>query len=666
MKRLHTIYAAMLTALLSLTALTACQSDDDESGTGKDAQGGYVMLRIGVADDIETTRAGATRAPWNDDNAESDRSEMMYNWTVLLCNSSGQIQYVYTGTPPDGHTANDNAEIDEVTGVLKVGTNIAGGTYTAYSFANISSAKLAEVLGVASIAAGQTITNIDAKTISINANLKTTTDITADNAFGLGSKGIPMSNKQTITVTGADQANPQIIDLIVVRMVAKLEFVFFNNTAVPAENGEDFTVKSVSISDITKGTANNLKLLPKHTTEAYANDMTFHHGDIKPNLNTGVTTEEVKYAPTTALTVASSDTYEIGKLQSNSTYAKKFTFYVNESQLGTDALFELNVELANGDYRYALVSTGEDSGLTVSKNGGGNNENPTTTPVSEDKRTDDWTYIARNDYRVIPIVLDNYRLELVPYDFPAIGVYPASVKTLDENTNLHEILFHDYGHFHLVPHVYRGKAWAGTESTEAYPWTGKDITFSATQGDFTSTVWTLQQAGATAAANDWPTAFTSFTTTGTYPNLTKGNELTTDLNSGTTQFYGAPGPSGLPADNVWPIDLPVYMTNFDAEVTHTKDSKTYSQGDFPMLDTETNKWKPKTTDSYLPYIFGQIAPQDDNANKTVYHEFRVNLYVEGESVARQLIYRFYMHLKQDFGVTPSRLRDPRPCCHVHQ
>ncbi len=624
------------------------------------------MLRIGVADDIETTRAGATRAPWNDDNAESDRSEMMYNWTVLLCNSSGQIQYVYTGTPPDGHTANDNAEIDEVTGVLKVGTNIAGGTYTAYSFANISSAKLAEVLGVASIAAGQTITNIDAKTISINANLKTTTDITADNAFGLGSKGIPMSNKQTITVTGADQANPQIIDLIVVRMVAKLEFVFFNNTAVPAENGEDFTVKSVSISDITKGTANNLKLLPKHTTEAYANDMTFHHGDIKPNLNTGVTTEEVKYAPTTALTVASSDTYEIGKLQSNSTYAKKFTFYVNESQLGTDALFELNVELANGDYRYALVSTGEDSGLTVSKNGGGNNENPTTTPVSEDKRTDDWTYIARNDYRVIPIVLDNYRLELVPYDFPAIGVYPASVKTLDENTNLHEILFHDYGHFHLVPHVYRGKAWAGTESTEAYPWTGKDITFSATQGDFTSTVWTLQQAGATAAANDWPTAFTSFTTTGTYPNLTKGNELTTDLNSGTTQFYGAPGPSGLPADNVWPIDLPVYMTNFDAEVTHTKDSKTYSQGDFPMLDTETNKWKPKTTDSYLPYIFGQIAPQDDNANKTVYHEFRVNLYVEGESVARQLIYRFYMHLKQDFGVTPSRLRDPRPCCHVHQ
>ncbi len=680
MKRLHTIYAAMLTALLSLTALTACQSDDDESGTGKDAQGGYVMLRIGVADDIETTRAGATRAAWNDDNAESttDRSEMMYNWTVLLCDASGNIKYVYTDTPPDGHNTNDNAEIDEVTGVIKVGSAIAAGDYTAYSFANISSTNLATLLGVSSLSAGQTISNIDDKTVTINANLKTTTDITADNAFGLGSKGIPMSNKQTITVTGTEsEATPQIIDLIVVRMVAKLEFVFFNNTAVPAENGEDFTVKSVSISDITKGTANNLKLLPKHTTEAYANDMTFHHGDIKPNLNTGVTTGEVKYTPTTELTVASTDTYDYLKLPGNSgyrSYAKKFVFYVNETQLAANKQFELNVELNNGDYRYALVSTGNNSGLTVGKTGGGNNEDPTTTPVTATERSDDWTYIARNDYRVIPIVLDNYRLELVPYDFPAIGVYPASVKTIDATANLHEILFHDYGHFHLVPHVYRGKAWAGTENnTEAFPWTGKEITFSATQGDFSSTVWTLDKASTAAAPADWTNAFKSYSdatmATAYDANYNRGadNDEADDGTYNNTErfFYGSNSSTGWPATNTYPRILPVYGTNFDAEVTHTKDSKTYSQGDFPMLDTET-KWDPKGGENYRPYIFGQIAPQDDNADKTVYHEFRVNLYVKDESVARQLIYRFYMHLKQDFGVTPSRLRGPRPCCHVHQ
>ncbi|MBR2235379.1 MAG: hypothetical protein IJ892_10035 [Prevotella sp.] len=668
MKSLHILYATMLTSLLSLTALTACQSDDDAEA-GKQIQGGYVMLRIGVADDVKATRAGETRATWNDDNAESttDRSEMMYNWTVLLCDASGTIKYVYTGTPPNGHDTNDNAEIDEVTGVIKVGSAIAAGVYTAYSFANISSTNLATLLGVSSLSAGQTISNIDDKTVTINANLKTTTDIVADNAFGLGSKGIPMSNKQTITVTGAEsEANPQIIDLIVVRMVAKLEFVFFNNTAVPAENGEDFTVKSVSISDITKGTANNLKLLPNlnNNGNGHENEMTFTHGDIKPNLNTGVTTEEVKYAPTTALTVASSDTYEIGKLQSNSTYAKKFTFYVNETQLATGKQFELNVELNNGDYRYALVSTGNNSGLTVGKTGGGNNEDPTTTPVSETKRSDDWTYIARNDYRVIPIVLDNYRLELVPYDFPAIGVYPASVKTIDANTNLHEILFHDYGHFHLVPHVYRGAAWAGTENnTAAYPWAGKDITFSATKGNFSNTVWTLDKTGTTAVAADWTNAFSSFTTTGTGTTLAKDAELTIELNSGTTKFYGAPNATGLPANNVYPTALPVYGTNFDAEVTHTADGKTYSQGDFPMLDAVT-LWKPKTDDAYRPYIFGQIAPQEDNADKTVYHEFRVNVYVQGESVARLLIYRFYMHLKQDFGLA-RRYAAARPTCRLH-
>ncbi len=696
MKRLHTLFAATVTTLFSLATLTACLSDDDEQGMADSAAGGYVMLRIGVADDVAATRTASTRATWNDDNAESttDRSEMMYNWTVLLCDASGVIKYVYTGTPPDGHTVNNhNAEIDEVTGVIKVGSAIAAGVYTAYSFANISSTNLATLLGVPSLLAGQTISNIDDKTVTINANAKTTADLTAEltgtNAngpFGLGSKGIPMSNKQTITVTGTqDQNNPQIIDLIVVRMVAKLEFIFFNRTAADGGAAEDFNVKSVTISDITKGTTNNLKLLPNLNKNGtgHEHEMTFTHGDIQPNLNTGFEREEVKYAPTTALPVASTDIYDVKKLPGNanaSTYTKKFVFYVNESQLATPATdrFQLTVELANGDYRYNLVSTGDNSGLTVGKTGGGNNEDPTTTPVTETKRSDDWTYIARNDYRVIPIVLDNYRLELVPYDFPAIGVYPASVKTLDENTNLHEILFHDYGHFHLVPHVYRGAAWAGTENNtaEAYPWTGKDINFSATQGDFASTVWTLQQAGATAAAADWTRAFTSFATTGTYPSLAKGDELTITLNSETTKFYGAPGPSGLPTNNVYPTALPAYGTNFDAEVTHTADRKTYSQGDFPMLDAVT-QWRPKTTDettdAYRPYIFGQIAPQEDNADKTVYHEFRVNVYVQGESVARQLVYRFYMHLKQDYGLDPdpgvtpsgSRRQAPRASCGCH-
>ncbi|MBR3472377.1 MAG: hypothetical protein IKH22_07320, partial [Prevotella sp.] len=521
MKRLH-IYSIL--ALTSLLALTACQQDDEDN-RGGDAKGSaLVTLRLGTADMENTTRA------WNDDNAEADRSEMMYNWTVLLLNN-GQIQYKFAGTPTDA-----NAEIDNVC----TDYEMTSGAYTVYSFANISEASLKTVLGISSLEPGTALTDnaIETATATINANGKTRTDLTADDAFGFGSKGIPMSNQQVLEVPAEGTIEK---DLIVVRMVAKLEFVFFNATkSNGGGDGEDLTVKSVSISDITQGTSNNLKLLPNHTTAAYADDMTFHHGDIKPNLSTSVTAAEVKYTypAATPLAVASTDVYDISKLPGNSghsAYTKKLVFYVNETQLATGKQFELNVELNNGDYRYALVSTGNNSGLTVGKTGGGNNEDPTTTPVSETKRSDDWTYIARNDYRVIPIVLDNYRLELVPYDFPAIGVYPASVKTIDANTNLHEILFHDYGHFHLVPHVYRGAAWAGTENnTAAYPWAGKDITFSATKGDFTSTVWTLDKTGTTAVAADWTNAFSSFTTTGTGTTLAKDAELTIELNSGTT------------------------------------------------------------------------------------------------------------------------------------
>lgn len=684
-------YIFWFCALISLCFIAACQSDDDATDNELKGNGGYVMLRIGVADDIAVTRSqSTTRAPWNDDNAENvtDRSEMMYNWTVLLCDDSGKIKYVYTGTPPDGHTANDNAEIDEVTGVITVPSSIAAGQYTAYSFANISSEKLAEVLGLSSVAVGQTISNIDEKTVSINANLKTTTDITADNAFGLGSKGIPMSNKQTINVVGtADEANPQIIDLIVVRMVAKLEFIFFNRTAADDGAAEDFTVKSVTISDITKASTGYLKLLPNlnKVAEGTENQMAFTHGDIKPNLNTGFEREEVKYTPATALSVTSENTYAVSKLPGNadySAYKKKFIFYVNESQLAKPATdrFQLTVELSNGDYRYALVSTGDNSGLTVNKDpeNPGGNENATTTPVTEKKRSDDWTYIARNDYRVIPIVLDNYRLELVPYDFPAIGVYPASVKTLDANTNLHEILFHDYGHFHLVPHVYRGKAWIGTEGTgteTSYPWQGKDITFSATQGSSTSPIWTLDQAGNDALAADWTNAFKSYSDAtmataydANYNRDADNNEADDGTYKNTERFfYGSNSSTGWPATNTYPRILPVYGTNFDGEVTHTISGKTYSQGDFPMLDTKT-KWDPKGGENYLPYIFGQIAPQADNADKTVYHEFRVNVYVAGETVARLLVYRFYMHLKQDYGLSPvggARRYAARPTCRLH-
>ena len=614
-------------AMMAMLCLVACQQDDEVNGMHGDSGFGYVTLRIGSAGAAPVTR-------WNDDNALADRSEMMYNWIVLLVQDN-----VVTNVFSKPEVASENAEIDEV-----YNGNLPAGTYTAYSFANISEASLKSILGVETLE-GATLTGIDTKTTTIGANGKTAEDLTADNAFGFGSKGIPMSNKQTFTLNDGEEVTK---DLIVVRMVAKLEFRFFN------ASGSEQKVKSVTISDITKATTNNIFLLPKYTNAANADLMTFVHQDLQPNLNNGSTntafaTEDVTF--TGDITVGSDDTYDIAKLRPGSAYNKKLTFYINESDkpANADHLFFLTVELENNDYRYALVSSGTNTGLTVNKTDGGNNEDPTQTPVTDTKRTENWDYIARNDYRIIPIVLDDYKLEIVPYDFPAIGVYPVSVSTVDENAHLYEFLFHDYGHFHLVPKVTHNN---GTEAVDfvatAPVASGTPATYSISGGDGKATArWGL-------IGDQWTNSFFSYT------DETAASVLTPALNSSEVKFYGQPDLTGLPANNVYPEALPVYGTNFDGEVTHTISGKIYSQGDFPMLDAVT-QWKPKAADPYLPYIFGQIAPQDYEADKKVYHELRVYVYVNAETVPRQLIYRFYMHLKQDIDYS-SRLRQHSRCC----
>ncbi len=629
MKTMKRLCYLSICAMMAMLCLVACQQDDEVNGMHGDSGFGYVTLRIGSVGAAPVTR-------WNDDNALADRSEMMYNWIVLLVQDN-----VVTNVFSKPEVASANAEIDEV-----YNGNLPAGTYTAYSFANISEASLKSILGVETLE-GATLTDIDTKTTTIGANRKTAEDLTADNAFGFGSKGIPMSNKQTFTLNDGEEVTK---DLIVVRMVAKLEFRFFN------ASGSEQKVKSVTISDVTKATTNNIFLLPKYTNAANADLMTFVHQDLQPNLNNGSTntafaTEDVTF--TGDITVGRADAYDISKLQPTSAYDKKYTFYINESAqpANADHLFFLTVELENNDYRYALVSSGTNTGLTVNKTGGGNNEDPTQTPVTDAKRTENWDYIARNDYRIIPIVLDDYKLEIVPYDFPAIGVYPVSVSTVDENAHLYEFLFHDYGHFHLVPKVTHNN---GTEAVDfvatAPVASGTPATYSISGGDGKATArWGL-------IGDQWTNSFFSYT------DETAASVLTPALNSSEVKFYGQPHLTGLPANNVYPEALPVYGTNFDGEVTHTISGKIYSQGDFPMLDAVT-QWKPKVADPYLPYIFGQIAPQDYNADKKVYHELRVYVYVNAETVPRQLIYRFYMHMKQDIDYS-SRLRlHSHFCCH---
>ena len=504
--------------------MAACSSDSETAGLTDD--NGYVQLRIMT----ESSRAKVTR--WQDTNALD--KEMMNLWVVVVTDGGGVVKKCYACAPAAGPERED----DDVAQLPK-------GNYTVYSFANISVANVCSLLGITApatiptigatpvaIDVTGTVSNDASKTATINGN---NFDPTATNNYDVA--GIPMSNKQTITAQDVKK------DLIVVRMMAKMEVSITNDT------GHEVTVQSLTISDITQNGTNNLKLLPSYgVTPDYPDDMAAHHQDIRPNLSSSATTGDF--------------TITVGKNIADKT-TETLTFYINESATPQNAegLFYLTLKMSNTEYRYAIINDEDNHG---------------------------WNYIARNDYRIIPIVIDDYKLELIPYDFPPIGVYPASVREIEQD--LYEMTFHDYGHFHLVPRVTKGASTA--------------VGYNVGSGDY----WTLQDTWAA-------TLKTAVTKGGAW--VDGGNpDLSSDAN--THDYF------------------------YEVQTTPAT-SDGGDNGGVPAFE-QTMTWN-----GFSPYIFGKIAEPATlplTAARRIYHEFRVKLYVGGK-YRRELLYRFYMTLSKD-------------------
>lgn len=347
----------------------ACSGDEyiDEQTEGRKVN---VTLRLSV--DNNTT----TRADWEDDYAETDDSEMMHNWTVVVVNSSGTVEKIVNQTPVEG-----KEEIDTYTTTVSLTT----GQKTFYSFANIdiSSWGITKENALPS--------GFDNKKYPDDANG------IVPPSFGGAGGGIPMSNKQTITISEDGS-----VDLIVVRMLAKMKFQFTNKTAA------DIKINSITLSEITTGP---VYLLPKYDTGGGADSM--EPGNLLPNIPAGSAKADYTFSIADGLTVEAGNTTPV-----------ETTFYINESE-ATAAypkcfVITLNVDKGEGvedEQRYALL---------------------------------EWKQIARNEYHIIPITLDDYILDIEPQDFPPIGVLPASVK---EEDGKFTVTFHAGGHFHIVPKV---------------------------------------------------------------------------------------------------------------------------------------------------------------------------------------------------------------------
>lgn len=364
--------------------LAACSAGDDATSFPGQADaenrvGVTLQLSALSSQTSQSSRSSLTRA-WETDT-EASTGEMMKSWFVVVV-QNGKIEKIITSDLKSlGAT---EVEKDQVFVELKKGET------TFYSFANIKP----EEIGLnASTSVGQPLpADFDDKTYQMDGNSQ---------RFHLSmtpefQNGYPMSNKQTMDVVD----NQQVINLEVIRMVAKVQLSITNAT------NHAINLKTITLSDVTQNGNPNIKLLPNVDS----------NNQLQVNLANSAKKETI------TLTAAENDgiTIEAGANQTA-------CFYMNESLVD---------KREDGGNRYFILS------LTTVDATTGTTSNQRYAMLS-------WNEIRRNDYLKIPIKLEDYQIKWTVEAFSPIGVLP---KVTDDGKNL-SLDFSYYGEFHIKPEV---------------------------------------------------------------------------------------------------------------------------------------------------------------------------------------------------------------------
>lgn len=365
--------------------LAACSAGDEATSFPGQADaenrvGVTLQLSALSSQTSQSSRSSLTRAAWETDT-EALPGEMMKSWFVVVV-QNGKIEKIITSDLKS--LGVDEVEKDQV--FVKLNT----GATTFYSFANIKP----EEIGLnASTSVGQQLpTDFDEQTYQMDGNSKLFhLSMTSD-----FQNGYPMSNKQTVDVVD----NQQVINLEVIRMVAKVQLSITNAT------DHAINLKTITLSDVTLNGDQNIKLLP----------------NVDSNNQLQVNLANSAKKGTITLTAAENNGITI-EARANQTAC----FYMNESQV------DKGEDVGN---RYFILS------LTTVDAATGTTSNHRYAMLS-------WNEIRRNDYLKIPIKLEDYQIRWKVEAFSPIGVLP---KVTDDGENL-SLDFGYYGEFHIKPEV---------------------------------------------------------------------------------------------------------------------------------------------------------------------------------------------------------------------
>ena len=367
--------------------LAACSAGDDATSFPGQADaenqvGVTLQLSALSSQTSQSSRSSLTRAAWETDT-EALPGEMMKSWFVVVV-QNGKIERIITSDLKSlGVT---EVEKDQV--FVK---ELNMGETTFYSFANIKP----EDIGLDAITSvGKSLpAGFDEKTYQMDGNSQLFHQLMTPGF----QNGYPMSNKQVVNITD----NQQVINLEVIRMVAKVQLTITNAT------DHAINLKTITLSDVTLNGNQNIKLLPNVDS---ANELK------------GVNLADGAAKGTITLTAAENNGMTIEPRNSQTA-----CFYMNESLVDKGA---------DGGNRYFILS------LTTVDAATGATSNHRYAMLS-------WNEIRRNDYLKIPIKLEDYQIRWKVEAFSPIGVLP---EVTDDGENL-SLDFGYYGEFHIKPEV---------------------------------------------------------------------------------------------------------------------------------------------------------------------------------------------------------------------
>ncbi len=240
MNRMRHIY--LFAALLAVLLATGCAEDDRQADNS--IPDGYGRLTITISTPEAThTRAVDTTTPWLQGTPEE---RAIHNYHLLVCDGNDIIDAISGGTMELGNHEADPKNYFPSTQTITTDIIPVGNyNFTIYCLANFTSDMLA--------ATGLTTNNGQITNTTLPAGFETKVmQPIANGINAVPATGLPMTGKLTQSISITRGSITTITDpLIIWRMMAKLEFQFFN------ESNSKVRIKGIEVDPINQATAAN-------------------------------------------------------------------------------------------------------------------------------------------------------------------------------------------------------------------------------------------------------------------------------------------------------------------------------------------------------------------------------------------------------------------------